>query len=165
MIKVKISSEYGYNRVIKDDHYVEQEKQTINAETGETETVTERVLVKGDYSLVDETDLAQIGKTKKFVFPAPTDDTYPVVNMTPQEITEKEGHRAAWKQKQLDAEQERKAVADDEAAMERFNQTFIQIHGFGRKITQQKYDEEKAAAQQAHNRQRVRQGKGVIEYD
>lgn len=95
MIKVKIQSEYGYNRIIKDDYYIDEERQieTVN-ELGEpiTETVFVPKLVKGDYIEVDEADLKLIGKTKKFL-------NGTVVNMTPQETTQKEGQRTAYKQK------------------------------------------------------------------
>ena len=75
MIKIKILNKYGYNRILTNDDGL---------------TPIE----------VNEADLAQIGKTKKFVFPAPQGDgAQCVIDMTSQEIAEKETARAAWQAK------------------------------------------------------------------
>jgi len=97
MKKIKISSEYGYNRVLTNQD---------NLPIGE----------------VDENDLALIGKTKKFIIPVPvpiehveqvvvgvdengdniteqivTLEYQPcVTDMSPQEIAEKEARTQAW---------------------------------------------------------------------
>jgi len=105
MKKIKIFGEYNYRTDIKDDYYVDEEKQverqieipdkTISSgyriETV-LETIIESVLVKGDYTLVDEADLVQIGITKKFAFDSDF-ETWHIVDMTPQEISEADNKR------------------------------------------------------------------------
>ena len=99
-MKIKIFNECGYTTAFKDDYYVDEEKQVEHAavlddngiviQEAYTETIIESVLVKGDYTLVDEVDLAQIGLTKKFDVVNGA-----VVDMTPQEITDAASNRNA----------------------------------------------------------------------
>jgi len=79
MIKIKILGDYGWGSNIRDDSWTADDN-------------GKPVLVKGEYTLVDEIGLALIGKTKKFDIVSGV-----IVDMTLQEIADFESKRNAAK--------------------------------------------------------------------
>jgi len=93
MEKIKILSEYGYNRVLTNQD---------NLPVAE----------------VDENDLALIGKTKKFVYPVPAgDNAQYVTDMTEQEIANAQTQAQAW-QAEADKQGQIAALKAQLAAMD-----------------------------------------------